>query len=238
MLFRILHIGHPLIGRRAREFLNLIDERAIRRLFGTEARFVFDPADDSNRPLAEEHGPVVGHWALYPKFLTDLFTRAFTEGLYDPSARVVETEWRRAMSRLRDSVTSCPECGAKSFYDAQRLAAKRASFPCWSCGGEVPSSPPRIGIRRAGARASEAPAHVVILEPGTQLFPHHSAGAEYDFSRPTAEVIAGPALRNLSGRDWTITQDGVATRLGHADTVPLASGLRVQFERADGEVKM
>lgn len=238
MLFRILHIGHPLIGRRAAEFPNLSDDRAIRRLFGTEARFVFDPVDESNRPLPQEHGPVAGHWALYPKFLTDLFTRAFTEGLYDPSARVVETEWRRATSRLRDSVMSCPACGAKSFYDAQRFAARQVSFACWSCSAQVPSSPPRIGIRRAGARASEPPSHVIVLEPGAQLFAHHSAGTEYDFSHPTAEVTADLALRNLSRREWAVTQGSVATRVGHQGTVPLVSGLRVQFERAEGEIKM
>src|SRR5579871_1802608 len=75
MLFRILHLGHPLLGRRELDFTNLSSESALRTLYGSEARFVFDPADDSNRPDPGLHGPVIAHWGLYPQFLRDLFTR-------------------------------------------------------------------------------------------------------------------------------------------------------------------
>src|SRR5699024_4243726 len=69
MLFRLLHIGHPLIGRCELKYNNLADHAVLQRIYGTEARFVFDPADESNRPLPERHGPVIAHWAIYPKAL-------------------------------------------------------------------------------------------------------------------------------------------------------------------------
>lgn len=238
MLFRILHIGHPLVGARALAFENLSAESTIRRLYGTEARFVFDPADESNRPPPDQ-SPVMAYWSLYPQALKDLFTRAFTEGLYDPNSRVMETEWRRAMSQLRDAVQTCPACSGRSFYDGRRLAGKQRQFDCWSCGAALPSNPPRLGIRRAGARPGETPLHVVVLEDGATLYGHHTDGSEIDFTRALAQVSAAPlALENRSPRTWTAIDADGARPIAPGEKVALVSGLRVQFGRHEGEVKL
>lgn len=240
MLYRIFMVGHPLIGRRELEFANLGDEQAARRLFGSEARFVFDPADDSNRPIAGDHDAVLAHWAIYPRFLRDLFIRAFTEGLHDPGhGRVQETEWRRALSQLRDSVVECTHCHAENFYDPQRLARKEPSFECWRCGAPIGSSPPRIGIRRTGAQPRDAPLHVVVLQASARLFAHHTAGSEYDFSAPTAELIGQPlAMRNLSGQPWSAVDNAASTAVLPGDAVALTHGLRIRFGRTEGEIKL
>ncbi|MEO8344649.1 MAG: serine/threonine protein kinase [Betaproteobacteria bacterium] len=239
MLFRILLVGHPLVGKRELAFANLSENAAMRRLYGTEARFVFDPADDSNRPLPDRHGPVLGHWAIYPQFLREHFIRAFTEGLYDPMhGRVQETEWRRAMAQLRDAVMTC-QCGAGNFYDGRRLAAKQSTFPCWSCNGSLPSAPMRLGLRRIGARASEAPAHVIVLEPGACLFAHHTNSAAIDFAAPVAEARGDPlVLYNASHGSWTATQGDDSRSVAPGESVPLAPGMRLRFDRTEGQVKV
>ncbi len=250
MLFRILHVGHPLIGRRELEFANIKDPLAVQRLFGSEACFVFDPKNDSNRPLPEQHGPVIGHWSIYPQFLRDLFTRAFTDGLYDPvHGRVQETEWRRAMSRLRDSVMTCPHCSAENFYDAARLARPGADFPCWSCERPLPSAPARIGLRRVGARPGDAP-QVVVLEPGARLFPHH-AGGDYNFTKPIAEVVLNRIpdvtekspeksfqFRNLSDSNILITAHGTSSDLIPGAIVRIDAGMRIRIGQSEGEIKL
>jgi DNA-binding helix-hairpin-helix protein with protein kinase domain len=241
MLFRVLHVGHPLVGKRELDLANLSDEAAMRRLYGTEARFVFDPSDDSNRPLPDRHGPVIGHWAIYPQFLRDIFTRAFTEGLYDPvHGRVQETEWRRAMAQLRDAVFSCPHCDAGNFYDGKRLAARQPTYPCWSCGAPLPSAPLRLGLRRTGARPSEAPSHVVVLQEGVRLHAHHASGSGVDFATPLAEVrqLDGSlVLHNSSGFSWSAEESGTQRTVAPGDTVALAPGVRLRFGRTEGEVK-
>ena len=243
MLFKVLHMGHPLMGQRELAFRNLKDEGAIRQLFGTEARFIYDPHDESNRPVEGRHGPVIGHWKIYPQFLRDLFTRAFTEGLYDPMhGRVQETEWRRAMSRLRDSVMTCPHCHSENFYDGTRLNAKQATFACWGCGATLTSRPARIGIRRIGAQRGDLQ-QVVILEPGTRLFAHH-LGGDYDFSKPLAEVVPAPpggmaTLRNHSQTAWTASQaDGSSRSIVPGASVAIAPDTRVAFGRSEGEIKV
>lgn len=240
MLFRILHFGHPLIGRRELLYENLAHEATMRRLYGTEAKFVFDPADDSNRPLPERHGPVLGHWAIYPQAVRELFTRAFTEGLHDPvHGRVQETEWRRAMSQLRDAVMTCPQCGAENFYDVRRISAKQLAFKCWNCAVEMPSTPLRMGIRRRGARPGDPPLHVVVLESGATLCCHHTEGGSYEFDVPRAEVVAGdpPYLVNRSQGAWQAEHAGQGVTVEPGASIPLTAGLRIVFGRAEAEVK-
>lgn len=239
MLFRVLHIGHPLLGRKVHEHANLADLSAVRSLYGTAARFVFDPVDESNRPLPEEHGPVIGHWEIYPQFLRDLFVRAFTEGLHDPQARVQESEWRQALSQLHDSVLTCTACGAQNFHDPRRLAQKQPTFACWSCRAALSSAPPRMGIRLAGARANEPPLHTVVLEPGARLYAHHAASGRYEFDAPSA-VVEGPPLqlRNVSNRPWAISSVGEGAHVSPGDAVRATSQLRIRFERTEGEIRM
>jgi DNA-binding helix-hairpin-helix protein with protein kinase domain len=238
MLFRMLHIGHPLVGAREAEFANLADPKVMRRLYGSEARFVFDPADDSNRPTPEAHGPVLGHWAIYPQALRELFTRAFTAGLYDPASRVQESEWRRALRLLHDSVLTCPACGAQNFYDPQR----RSAPSCWGCGRALPASPLRLGLRRRNAGRGEAPDHVIVIEPGACVFADQLGLAKMPPQAVAAEVASAsgqsaPRLRNFSGVSWMVQDAGGSRRLDSGDEVLVVPGLRLSCGDVVGTVR-
>ena len=240
MLFRMLHLGHPLVGARELEFHNLTEPSVMRRLYGSEARFVFDPSDASNRPLPERHGAVAGHWAIYPRFLRELFTRAFTAGLYDPSqGRVQETEWRRAMRQLLDSIYSCVHCRAQNFYDPSRRASGQAQFACWHCGGMLASAPLRMGLRRRAARSGEAPDQVVVIEPGARLYAYQLGLAD---ALPEAEVAVvemhdALVLRNRSGLTWQAGSGDGVTPIAPGEAVPLSADLRVNFGVVDGHLR-
>lgn len=230
-------------GRCELEYHNMADPKMLQRIFGTHACFVFDPQDDRNRPLPDRHGPVLAHWPIYPEELRRLFTRAFTQGLFDPHGRVQETEWRRALRRLLDSVLPCPHCGAQNFYDPHRLSGGMRSFPCWGCGKPLPSAPARMGIRLRGSRAAEPPAHVVVLADGAKLYPHHlglvvDAGAH----RPCANVDGGaePVLHNGSRLAWRASgpHDGEPVEVAPGGAVALCTGLRIDFGRTAGEIKI
>ena len=93
------------------------------KLYGTEPLFIFDPADAANRPVPGIHDNPLAYWPLYPQFLRDRFTRAFTAGLHDPHERVRESEWRAALMQLRDAILYCGQCGAENFYDGEALRA-------------------------------------------------------------------------------------------------------------------
>lgn len=239
MLFRLLHLGHPLVGACELRHPNLSSPAVLQRIYGSEARFVFDPEDASNRPLPERHGPVLAHWALYPASLKQLFVRAFTAGLHDPlHGRVQETEWRRAMRQLVDAVLPCPHCGAESFHDPRRGAEGHRTPACWHCGAALPAAPLRLGLRRPSSPAGEAPRHVLVLAAGARLFAHHlDMGGS--LSVGAFEPGPPPCLRNLGAQPWSAWSPGssVPTPVPPGGVAVLAHGLRIDFGRMVGEVK-
>lgn len=235
LLFYIFMVHHPLEGAQEAA-IKCLDLPAMTRLYGTEPIFIFDPADERNRPLPGVHDNALSFWPLYPRALRDLFTRSFTEGLHDAqNGRVRESEWRGALARLRDAIVYCAACGAESFYDAAALRdGSGKPGPCWACGAAL-SLPPRIRIGR----------HVVLLNHDTQLFPHHLDDQRlYDFSRPAAAMAQHPGdprvwgLKNLSGEKWVIAARDGARDVPPGRSVTLTSGTRIHFGRTEGEVRV
>lgn len=241
LLFYILHIHHPLDGR-AKLRIHSWDAPARRRLYGERPVFIFDPADPSNQAVGRDQDPsgegganALAYWKLYPRFLRKLFTRAFTDGLRDPEhGRVREVEWRRAMTRLRDSIIYC-RCGRENFYDAEAVRDSGGKpGPCWSCGREI-RLPYRIKLGN----------DVVMLNHDTVLYPHHlDRDGGYDFSRPMARVVAHPAdpdvwgLENRGTEKWTVTlPDLRVVDVEPGRRVSLAGGVRIHFGPTTGEVR-
>ena len=134
LLFHMFMMHHPLEGKKEAE-IHALDHAAMCKLYGTEAIFIFDQNDTSNRPVPGIQDNALVFWPIYPQFLLNLFMRAFTDGIRDSNhGRVREGEWREAMIRLRDSIVYCGHCGAESFYDLDAL--KQSSGPaltCWAC---------------------------------------------------------------------------------------------------------
>jgi DNA-binding helix-hairpin-helix protein with protein kinase domain len=235
LLFYIFMVHHPLEGAREAA-IKCLDLPAMTRLYGLEPVFIFDPADESNRPVPGCHDNALAFWPLYPRFLRELFTRAFTDGIRDPQyGRVRESEWRGAMVRLRDSIIYCPSCAAENFYDPEALRESGGRLAvCWACQAEL-RLPPRLRLGR----------HVVVLNHDTQLFPHHlDEQRRYDFSQPAAAMTPHPTdtsiwgLRNLSAEKWVIVAGGGTTEVAPGRSVALSLGMKIQFGKVEGEVRV
>ncbi|MFQ5615560.1 MAG: serine/threonine protein kinase [Anaerolineales bacterium] len=236
LLFYMFMVHHPLEGNLEAQ-IRCFDLPAMTKLYGTHPVFIFDPEDDSNRPVPGLHDNALAFWPLYPQFLRAHFTRSFTAGIRDPlNGRVRESEWRAAMIRLRDSIVYCSSCGSENFYDADALQAS-GGVPghCWACSQQL-QMPPRIRIGRS----------VVMLNHDTHLFPHHvDVQKPYDFSQPVAEVVQHPrdpgiwGLKNLANEKWVITTaDGGIKDVPPGRSVTLVSGTKIQFGRADGRIRV
>jgi DNA-binding helix-hairpin-helix protein with protein kinase domain len=230
LLFYLFVMHHPLEGRRERA-LSAMDLPAMTRLYGAEPVFVFDPDDDSNRPVPGEHANAIAFWPQYPELLRRLFTRAFTVGIRDPrDGRVREGEWRAAMVAVRDLIIYCGTCGAESF-------AERGGGPvrpsCWCCGAAL-AAPMHLAVGRS----------IVMLNHDALLTPHHLEPARrFDFARPAAEMSANPAnpgvwgLRNLSERPWRAgTPAGSVYEIQPGQSIRLQAGVTIDFGESEGRV--
>ncbi len=235
LLFYLFIVHHPLEGQKEADIRSL-DGPAMNKIYGTEPVFIFDPGNTTNRPVEGYQENAIRYWPIFPLFLRDRFTEAFTKGIRDPHNRVAENRWRATMIRLRDSIIYCPHCRTENFYDIDALKASGGKpGNCWACQQEL-QIPFRIRIGD----------NVVMLNYNTQLFPHHVDGDKsYDFSKPIAEVTRNPqdpriwGLKNCSGVKWAITTpDGSIKDVEPGRTVTLAIGTKVNFGKVEGEIRI
>jgi hypothetical protein len=226
LLFYMFMVHHPLEGKRE-EDIHCLDLPAMTKLYGTDPLFIFDPDDDSNRPVPGYDDNALIFWPIYPQFLRDLFTQSFTLGIEDPQGGRV---------RLRDAIFYCANCGAENFYDEDALRASGGKpGTCWACQRDL-RPPPRLCVDK----------HVVMLNHDTQLFPHHlDSDRLYDFSRPVVAVTQHPTkpdvwgLQNLSNEKWVITTpEGAIVDVEPGRSLRLAVGTKIHFGKAEGEIRV
>ena len=238
LLFYMFMMHHPFEGNKEADIVCL-DGPSQNEIYGLHPVFIFDPDDDSNRPHPDYHQNALVFWPMYPQFLRDLFTRAFTEGVRDAAhGRVQESEWRQAMVQLRDSIVLCSNCGVETFLDDSVPGAGFRGKPCWNCSTEV-QVPARLELRRGRSNP-----RTVMLNGDTVLYPHHLTNDLYNFSRPLAEVVAHPdaehiwGLRNLSDATWNATlPGGQKWEVPQGRSVTIGDGVSVAFGNTEGRIK-
>lgn len=233
LLFYLYFNHHPLLGK-AELGIHIYDVAARRRLIARQPVFIFDPANESNRPVPGEHDAPIGLWPVYPQFLRDRFIRSFTTGIRNPGARVGESEWQQTLAQLHDGIIPCARCGQQNFHDPTASPGQT----CCRCRSALPA-PVRLQLRH------KTTSPFVVLNPDAKLYPHHlDPGRRYDFSEPLAEMSPIPArpghwgLKNLSPWTWTFTaSDGTQKTVPPGRSVPLVAGRTVSFGRVEGEIQ-
>jgi DNA-binding helix-hairpin-helix protein with protein kinase domain len=235
LLFYVFVVHHPLEGKKEAA-IRCFDLPAMARIYGSEPVFIFDPLDESNRPVPGYQDNALTFWPIYPPFLRELFTRAFTAGLRDPQhGRVRESEWRQAMVRLRDAIFYCAKCGAENFHDVDVLRPTPGKPAlCWQCRRGL-----RLPLRMGSGK------NIMMLNHDTLVYPHHvDPDKKYDFSKPLAAVTRHPSrrdvwgLKNLGIYKWvSTTASGQVIDVEPGRSVALAVGTRINFGNGEGEIR-
>jgi eukaryotic-like serine/threonine-protein kinase len=222
-LFFLFCFGHPLEGEAVEASYSWEDDRRLSeqelllKHYGLDPIFVFDPANDTNRPIRD--APVSNWWRIYPKFFRNLFIRSFTTGLTDPSltGRLTEGVWRRGLQRLADCAWQCDSCEASVFFDPDDPLHN-----CWSCGA-IPAPPLLL----------TAPGHILVLTHGAVL-----TGRHLKWSPQADKVIAevetdprypGALLRNRTDEVWTVKPAGEETKKVKPGHRLLARPMTIEF---------
>lgn len=230
LLFYMLMVHHPLEGAKEAN-IRCFDLPAMKKLYGFEPLFIFDPRDTSNRPVKGYQDNALIYWGLYPQFIKKMFTRAFTDGIKDPQhGRVREGEWRNALIRLGDSIFKCSNCDSENFFDAE---SSQDAAKCWDC--HKPTRP---------TFALQLGRGLVMLNSDTKLYPHHLDNQKSnDFSKEVAIVNSHPTnpnikgLKNLSGQKWIATMpDGTTREIEPGNSLTLRAGTRLHFGSLEGEI--
>ena len=188
VLFRLLLRGDPLEGSRVLKSVCLTEE-AERRHYGFEPMFVYDPDDDSNRPVRGVHNNIIKFWQIMPDYIREAFTYSFTVGLEKPEKRLIEKQWLDLLIRLRGDITSC-SCGCQGFFPTSTLDEDgKVVCPC----GQHYAKP----LAMVGGKTR------TLLFDGAKMFD--------DDLQVFAEVVRNKVnpslwgLKNLSGEEWACT---------------------------------
>ena len=117
ILFQILFGGHPLEGKKW--LVPCMTDSIMKKLYGSEALFVFDLDDESNRPVKVIHKTVLNRWNCMPQYVKDMFLKAFSQKAMkeEPANRPTEFDWINVLARLRSDIVEC-SCGNEVFIQS------------------------------------------------------------------------------------------------------------------------
>lgn len=246
LMFRMLFIEHPFDGRRWVE-TQAWDDNAKTRFYGTSPVYIFDPNDDSNRPVPGVQDNANIFWNLYPKFIHDKFTKVFTEGLKDREhGRLLEEDWIDVFRRLQETLFPCPFCGADIIYDIDKLKTKN-QISCWKtkCNGygQKLLIPPRLRIK-AGNKE-----RFIVLNADTKLYYYQLVKNEPDFEKGgvvTGEMLQNPkdptkwGIKNTSTENWQFeTSAGESKDVPPGKTLALNANVKeIDFKTSKGIIKI
>ena len=211
VLFRLLLRGDPLEGGRVLKSVCLTEE-AERRHYGFEPLFVYDPADDSNRPVRGVHNNIIKFWQIMPDYIREAFEFSFTTGLNEPQKRLIEKQWLDLLKRLRGDITAC-SCGRQNFLPAMETDSE-GKLVC-PCGNHYPKPLSLVGEKSR-----------VLLFDGAKLFD--------DNVNVCAEVVRNkknPALwglKNLTESDWNcVLPNGTEKTVPVGSAAPIFTGTSI-----------
>lgn len=142
VLYMLLFLNHPLEGKRT--MCPCLTEELERKFYGSDPVFVWDPANDANRPVRGVHTNEIKLWPLYPAFVRKTFEKAFSHEVMvgnDTTHRVIEKEWQEVFTTLRDLTIKC-SCGSETFIDPSQQSCR-----CINCGKSI-ERPPILKVKK------------------------------------------------------------------------------------------
>lgn len=220
VLYMLLFLNHPLEGKRT--MCPCLTEELERKFYGSDPVFVWDPANDANRPVRGVHTNEIKLWPLYPAFVRKTFEKAFSHEVMvgnDTTHRVIEKEWQEVFTTLRDLTIKC-SCGSETFIDPSQQSCR-----CINCGKSI-ERPPILKVKKYHA----------ALASGKKLYACHVQYDSDDFKEAKGEVISSRnnpsllGLRNDSNNTWeAILPNGSSKGYPNGQVIKLGKGIKINF---------
>lgn len=217
ILFKMFCRHDPLMGK---AFVNsvCITEAREMELYGTKAVFIFNPVDNSNRPVSGIHNNPLKLWPRLPEYIREGFIKSFVDGIKDPNERLPDNEWQKKLIRFLGEILRCPVCGSEQML-YQFKKGKTMRFRC----GHSFSYPYTLKVK----------GYELALFPGQKILSCHIVKNNDDFKKIEGEVILNkknPSLwgiKNLSGASWTFGAEHKTVPPG--SVLPVAVDLEINF---------
>ena len=221
ILFMLFFANHPFEGAKV-VACPCMTESFEKKFYGSEATFIYDPNDKTNLPVRGVHQNVIRRWPVFPSILKDTFIDQFSqEKLKNPTTRLIEQEWQKIISKVRDSLVICPACGEETF-----LNDISGTCNCMNCGKTIDTAKyVKIGTRS------------LILTPNTKLYIDNDNSAD-------GLVVVNPQdtsmmlIQNITNNKWTAeTPSGKIKEVEPKGFMPVKAGIKISFSNiSKGEI--
>lgn len=211
ILFMLFYANHPFEGAKV-VACPCMTESFEKRFYGSEALFIYDPIDKSNLPVRGIHQNVIRRWPVFPQLLRDTFIEEFSkEKLQNPSSRMIEQNWKKIISTVRDSLVVCRHCAEETFVNVSNTTDK-----CMNCGKDVDLSK-RLVINNRSLPLINKTA-IYIDEDNTPD------------GVVTTDSNGFMLIKNVSSETWTVeTPSGKIKTVAPNEILPVKEGLKITF---------
>ena len=210
LIFYMLYIHHPLEGM-TETSIRIMDDIARRRIYGSDALYIFNQQDNRNGPHPELHANAIFMDSILPRRLKQAFQQAFVEGLHNPDRRVVESEWQLVLGDVLDTLGHCSFCGQEVFLDG----SAKTSYQCWECGHD------------------QYP--ITLTIDGTTCLASPGQKANDGYNRHLGTIIRHPqdhkliGLKNETDHQWTVQKpNGDTSHVPPGKSIVLGPGLEIE----------
>lgn len=229
LFFHILFRGHPLEGSKEAN-IHVFDLAAQKQIYIENPVFMFDPINDTNRPVPGYHDTVINHWNKYPEELKELFVKAFTEGIKDPDKRIRISEWRDCYINMLNSLYICKHCGCANWITDFSLVDQK----CHKCENQIESL---LVLKIQGYDE-------IILNCDTKLIEFHIRKIKSNNClKVVGQVVQHPTqpnvwgMKNISESTWKIiNKDLNPIEVPPQKSFGLTLGTKVMFGEREGEI--
>ena len=232
ILFRLLMRGDPLAGARDSAKVVLTEQAEV-ELYGENPIFVFDPDNDSNRPVRGVHNNLLRAWPTYPEYVKQAFIDAFTKGAKSPDKRMTENGWQKLFVQLKGELIQCMGCKTRGFAGIFKNTGNALVCPACKHAHILPKV---VSI-------NSFPVH---LFPGVKLLKGHtdcrdSSLNSEDYLTQTGVIVQNPkdpdrwGIFNTSNSVWRVKEPGANSprELDGAKPVAITEGLEVTFPNGE-----
>lgn len=222
ILFMLFYANHPFEGAKT-VACPCMTESFEKKFYGSEAVFIYDTGDNSNRPVRGIHTNVIRRWPAFPGKLREIFTTELGQDrLKNPQTRLMESQWEKAISSIRDRLVRCPHCGEETFVEDVEAPI------CMDCGKSIDHKQTLVIGNRE-----------IILTAKTFVYIDND-------NHPDCEVIAHPQeaglllFKNISKASWTAETPSGKIKLVEPDGImPVKNGIKISFTNMHkGEFKI
>lgn len=211
ILFMLFYANHPFEGAKV-VACPCMTESYEKRFYGSEALFIYDPTDKSNLPVRGIHQNVIRRWPAFPQMLRDAFIEEFSkEKLQNPNTRMIEQNWKKIISSVRDSLVVCPHCSEETFVNVSNTTDK-----CMNCGKDVDLSKRLVINNRS-----------LPLTNNTTIYIDEDNTPD---GVVTTDCNGFMLIKNISTETWTVeTPSGKIKTVAQNEILPVKEGLKITF---------